>query len=248
MTTAGKFVPGERAAYLRTIAPRDLPVEKQLCELLEATLPTKGLKLYAGFPVVVRNSEWLVGFAERGKHPVVYCCSSVVLQAMGKGLALMTGKACLTLRAREGITVEQALTLVARALLLAKKHGGMISQAAAKQRDRVRNGNNARTAPKKVSSKSADLCTTKPMPAGFACQLERPSLVILLGDHQPPIAAAMDPPDHTKDVPIHVFANRPELLTPLRELGFVDGFSVPDSMTAFSTVEIAPMLLRALGR
>ncbi|MCY2956018.1 MAG: sulfatase-like hydrolase/transferase [Planctomycetota bacterium] len=83
---------------------------------------------------------------------------------------------------------------------------------------------------------------------GFACQLERPSLVILLGDHQPPIAAAMDPPDHTKDVPIHVFANRPELLTPLRELGFVDGFSVPDSMTAFSTVEIAPMLLRALGR
>ncbi|MCY2956008.1 MAG: hypothetical protein NT107_03105 [Planctomycetota bacterium] len=179
MTTAGKFVPGERAAYLRTIAPRDLPVEKQLCELLEATLPNKGLKLYAGFPLVVRNSEWLVGFAERGKHPVVYCCSSVVLQAMGKGLALMTSKACLTLRAREGITVEQALTLVARAFLLAKKHGGMISQAAAKQRDKVRNGNNARTAPKKVSSKSADLCTTKPMPTGKRSHRNKEASVVL---------------------------------------------------------------------
>jgi hypothetical protein len=83
---------------------------------------------------------------------------------------------------------------------------------------------------------------------GFACRLTRPSLVIVLGDHQPPIAATVQPPDNSKDVLMHVWTNQPELLKPLQGFGFVDGFWVPQDKPAFSTVEIAPGILHAYGR
>lgn len=83
---------------------------------------------------------------------------------------------------------------------------------------------------------------------GFTERLPRPSLVIVLGDHQPPIAAVADEPAMAADVPIHVLTNRPELLAPLRAIGFVDGWEVPDGAGVFSTAAFAPTFLRLYSR
>jgi hypothetical protein len=80
--------------------------------------------------------------------------------------------------------------------------------------------------------------------AGFVARLTRPSLVIVLGDHQPPISTAGTTRDTSFDVPIHAFANRPGLLAPCRALGFVDGFEVPEGAEAFPTYEFAVAFLR----
>ena len=83
---------------------------------------------------------------------------------------------------------------------------------------------------------------------GFTCRLTRPSLVIALGDHQPPIAASTSVPDRSKDVVIHVFANRAELLEPFRAMGFVEGFDVPADMVAFDTADFAEMLFKGFAK
>ena len=83
---------------------------------------------------------------------------------------------------------------------------------------------------------------------GFVCRLPRPSLVFLLGDHQPPIAGSVQPPDHTRDVPIHVFSNRRELLDPCRTIGFVPGCEVPESVRPFALAEFAPAFLKLYSR
>ncbi|MCK5942075.1 MAG: sulfatase-like hydrolase/transferase, partial [Planctomycetes bacterium] len=82
----------------------------------------------------------------------------------------------------------------------------------------------------------------------FARRLQRPSVVVVVGDHQPPIAGALAPADPSFDVPIHVVTNRPELLAPLRALGFVDGLDVPDEVRAWPMAEFAPTVLRAWSR
>jgi hypothetical protein len=83
---------------------------------------------------------------------------------------------------------------------------------------------------------------------GFTCRLTRPSLVIALGDHQPPIAASTSVPDRSKDVLIHVFSNRPELLEPFRAMGFVEGFDVPADMVAFDAADFAEMLFKGFAK
>lgn len=83
---------------------------------------------------------------------------------------------------------------------------------------------------------------------GFVGRLTRPSIVFVLGDHQPPIATAGPTPDPSFDVPLHVLANRPELLAPLRSLGFVDGFDLPEGITSFDTATFAPMFLGLYAR
>lgn len=80
---------------------------------------------------------------------------------------------------------------------------------------------------------------------GFTCRLPRPSLVLVLGDHQPPIVRAVLPPDPSYDVPMHAISNRPELLQPLRALGFADGFELPPPACSFPVADVAPALLRA---
>jgi hypothetical protein len=83
---------------------------------------------------------------------------------------------------------------------------------------------------------------------GFVCRLPRPSLVIVLGDHQPPFAGALVPPDPSFDVPIHVFANRPDLLAPFAAFGFVPGTALPAELPSFDSAEFAPLLLRAFAK
>ncbi|MFK7740534.1 MAG: sulfatase-like hydrolase/transferase, partial [Planctomycetota bacterium] len=82
----------------------------------------------------------------------------------------------------------------------------------------------------------------------FARRLTRPSIVVVLGDHQAPIAGAVVPPDLSFDVPVHVLSNRPELLEPLREMGFHDGLDLPDATVAWPMAEFGPRLLRAYSR
>lgn len=83
---------------------------------------------------------------------------------------------------------------------------------------------------------------------GFALQLSRPSVVVVLGDHQPPIAGALSPPDVSHDVPVHVISTRPELLQALLESGFVDGLDLPDQLPAAPMAGLAPALLASWSR
>jgi hypothetical protein len=80
---------------------------------------------------------------------------------------------------------------------------------------------------------------------GFIAELPRPSLVLVLGDHQPPHAAGMEPPDRTRDVPVHALSNRPELLARLEPIGFRPGYALPAE--ALPLAEFAPALLQALA-
>ena len=83
---------------------------------------------------------------------------------------------------------------------------------------------------------------------GFTQQLQRPSLVVVIGDHQPPIARSAQPTDASADVPIHVVTNRPELLTRIDELGFVQGLRLPEESRSFPMAELAPALLRLYSK
>jgi hypothetical protein len=58
---------------------------------------------------------------------------------------------------------------------------------------------------------------------GFAARLTRPSLVLVLGDHQPPVVGALMEEDPSYDVPLHVLANREFLIAPFLSLGLTPG-------------------------
>jgi hypothetical protein len=84
---------------------------------------------------------------------------------------------------------------------------------------------------------------------GFVCRLKRPSLVIVLGDHQPPFCNSIEPPDPTYDVVIHVFGNRAELMAPIMAAGgFVQGFEIPADREAFDLSLLAPALLNVYAK
>ncbi len=62
----------------------------------------------------------------------------------------------------------------------------------------------------------------------FLAQTERDALVIVMGDHQPPVI----PNQGDKfDVPVHVFARRPELLSEFEKQGYVPGL-VPERLVS----------------
>lgn len=79
---------------------------------------------------------------------------------------------------------------------------------------------------------------------GYVGRLQRPSLVLLLGDHQPP----MQGQDASFEVPLHVLSNRPELLPRWHELGFVDGDRPLAAATSMPLHDLAPTLLRLYQR
>ncbi len=83
---------------------------------------------------------------------------------------------------------------------------------------------------------------------GFVCRLTRPSIVIVLGDHQPPFANSLHPPDPSFDVPMHVFTNRPELVTPLAGLGLARGFAPAPGTEGFDTSIFVPEFLRLFSK
>jgi hypothetical protein len=60
-------------------------------------------------------------------------------------------------------------------------------------------------------------------------RIEDDTMVIVLGDHQPPLTVARDGRD--RSVPIHVISRAPDLVAPFRARGFADGMT-PARMTA----------------
>ncbi len=70
---------------------------------------------------------------------------------------------------------------------------------------------------------------------GFTLQLERPSLVLILGDHQPPNVGDLRKNDTSFDVPVHAVSNVEGLLLPFMAFGFGDGLVPPDDFPSFSS-------------
>lgn len=78
-------------------------------------------------------------------------------------------------------------------------------------------------------------------------RLDDDSLVIVLGDHQPPLTVAAE--TRNKAVPIHVISRDPALLVPFRAAGFADGV-VPPRLVAARGMEgfLAQFLAAFAGR
>ena len=73
----------------------------------------------------------------RAKCPTIYCCSPHVMSVMGEELApLLVGKACLELRAKGGLSLEDALELVGRAFKTSRQGAGSISETDKRKRAR----------------------------------------------------------------------------------------------------------------
>lgn len=147
MVDASAFSPYRRKDYLAGVPAARRATAERLCQLLEAAYPVSQIQLYRGFPIVVRDGEWLAGFAMRAKHPMVYCCAPHVLEEMGAELQpLMSGKSCLELRAKGGLSLEQAFELVGRAFRLSREGAGSISETERRKRARKRAAEPARKA------------------------------------------------------------------------------------------------------
>lgn len=139
MKPASKFAPYDRRAFLAAQPAAGRALAQRLCDLLESAFASKDISIYAGFPIVVRDMEWIAGFAMRAAGPVAYCCSPATLAAMGAELKpYMSGKSCVAVKPRKGESIDVVLELVGRAFALASRHGGMISQRDAKLRERQR--------------------------------------------------------------------------------------------------------------
>ncbi|MFM7259661.1 MAG: hypothetical protein ACKO3W_03570 [bacterium] len=152
MKPTEKFAPYRKSAFLSTVAAADRALANRLCALLEAAFGVKDIKIYAGFPIVVRDMEWIAGFAMRKNGPIAYCCSPATLAAMGAELKpYMSGKSCIAVKPRKGETIDDVLALVGRAFQQASKSGGMICKADRRKRDRARAEASKRLAAEKKS-------------------------------------------------------------------------------------------------
>jgi hypothetical protein len=139
MKPANKFAPYRRDAFLSTVDDKHRALATRLCALLERSFDPADIQIYAGFPIVVRDMEWIAGFAMRANGPVAYCCSPATLAEMGAELKpYMSGKSCIAVKPRKGETIDDVLALVARAFATASRHGGMISKTDARKRDTAR--------------------------------------------------------------------------------------------------------------
>lgn len=82
---------------------------------------------------------------------------------------------------------------------------------------------------------------------GFACELERPSLVFIAGDHQPPLVYE-DLPERVFDVPIHALSNNPDLLGRLVGQGWKPGLAPDFDGQGFKSVRFLYRFLQAFSR
>jgi hypothetical protein len=70
---------------------------------------------------------------------------------------------------------------------------------------------------------------------------DRPRLVVIYGDHQPPFLARGEPPT----VPVHVMASDPELLRPFLEAGFRPGLGLRGYTPVVAHRDFFPIIARA---
>jgi hypothetical protein len=70
----------------------------------------------------------------------------------------------------------------------------------------------------------------------------RNSLVILMGDHQPPLL-----PTETFGVPIHVLSTDPDLIAPFRRQGFTEGLLLPPEPARWKHEGLFSLLVRSLS-
>jgi len=163
MKPANKFAPYRRAAFLASVDPERRPMAERLCDLLESAFEAKDIQVYAGFPIVVRDMEWIAGFAMRASGPVAYCCSPATLAEMGAELRpYMSGKSCIAVKPRKGESIDAVLALVGRAFKAASSYGGMISKADLKQREARREKRKAPSSKRPAPAKTKTKRNTKP--------------------------------------------------------------------------------------
>lgn len=81
---------------------------------------------------------------------------------------------------------------------------------------------------------------------GFVHQLRAPAVVVVVGDHQPPLDYP-ERSDRLYDVPIHVVTNRPELLVPLCDQGLRKGLVPATEAASFKAARFLFRFLRAYG-
>jgi len=150
MKEASKFSPYQRSRFLATVAEADRALACRLCALLEAAFDVRDIAIYSGFPIVVRDMEWIAGFAMRKNGPIAYCCSPATLTAMGAELKpYMSGKSCIAVKPRKGESTDDVLALVGRAFQQASRSGGMICNTDRRKRNRARAGASKRLAAEK---------------------------------------------------------------------------------------------------
>lgn len=82
---------------------------------------------------------------------------------------------------------------------------------------------------------------------GFAERLPRPSLVIVLGDHQPPYVNGLSRFDYSRDVPLHVIANDEALLAPFLASRFTPGFVPAETFSPISNAHFLTHFLTAFS-
>ena len=139
MKSPSKFSPYQRKSYLASVREEHRAIAVRLCDLLEAAFDSKDIQLYAGIVIVVRDMEWIAGFAMRSAGPVAYCCSPATRAAMADELKpYMSGKSCVLVKPKKGESIDKVLALVGRAFKLASKHGGVISKTDMKKREKLR--------------------------------------------------------------------------------------------------------------
>lgn len=82
---------------------------------------------------------------------------------------------------------------------------------------------------------------------GFATQLRRPALVVVVGDHQPPLPS-VDRLDRLYDVPLHVLSNRADLVEPWLQKGLRAGLLPDPDGASFRGARFLFRFLLAYGR
>jgi hypothetical protein len=171
MKPASKFSPYRRAEFLQSVAAKDRAMAERLCDLLEAAFAPADIQIYSGFPIVVRDMEWIAGFAMRASGPVAYCCSAGTLAEMGTELTpYMSGKSCVAVKPRKGESVEVVLALVARAFKAASRHGGMISKTDLRKREAARQKASAGSAASPAKAATKKPAPKKPAPKKTAAK------------------------------------------------------------------------------
>lgn len=81
----------------------------------------------------------------------------------------------------------------------------------------------------------------------FALQQERPSLVIILGDHQAPLGLERASPEQRLDVPIHVLSNKSSLLRAMDDWNYTPGMVPSPKGISRPAADFLPAFVRTFA-